>query len=231
MFSLCFLIAIICPPLADSPYGSISYSINTFPYLIRTQAMYTITCPPGQERRGISIFRVCTGDGRSIVGVWDGAAPVCAGWRCTDNIPYSMFILYNSGQSVFLSRQGITYTTNNSNILVTKIGSTDNTALTCHTKSTSCCTQGSGEWLGPSGQRIAENRNGFSLTRDYRVLRLLYRQGDIQAPLGRYCCRIPDGLGRMATICANLISELTINCPCVKLLLCVCDSQQHSMPF
>ena len=87
MFSFCFLIAIICPPLADSPYGLITYS-NTSPYLIRAQARYTITCPPGQETRGISIFRVCTGDGRSTVGVWDGAAPVCAGLRCTDNIPY-----------------------------------------------------------------------------------------------------------------------------------------------
>ncbi len=122
------------------------------------------------------------------------------------NVPsILLFIHNNSGQSVFLSRQGIIYTTNNSNILVTKIGSTDDTALTCHTKSTTCCTQGSGEWLFPSGQRIAENINGFYLTRGYQVLRLFYRQGDFQAPLGHYCCRIPDSLGRMASICANLI--------------------------
>ncbi len=140
-----------------------------------------------------------------------------------------LFILNNSGQSVFLSRQGVTYTTNNSNILVTRIGSTDDTALTCHTKSTNCCTQDSGEWLFPSGQRIPENRNGFSLTRGYQVLRLFYRQGDFQALLGRYCCRIPDGLGRMASICANLISELTINCVHALNYHCICDSQQHSM--
>ncbi len=125
--------------------------------------------------------------------------------------PILLFIHNNSGQSVFLSHQGITYTINNSNILMTRIGSTDDTALTCHTKSTSCCTQGSGEWLFPSGQRIAENRNGFSLTRGYQVLRL-YRRGNTQTPLGHYCCRIPDSLGKMASICANLIGELTINC-------------------
>ncbi len=100
---------------------------------------------------------------------------------------------------------------------MTKIGSTDDTALTCHTDSPTCCIQGSGEWLFPSGQRIAGNRNGFSLTRRYQVLRL-YHQGNTQTPLGRYCCRIPDGLGRMASICANLIVELTINCVHVLLM-------------
>ncbi|XP_064386521.1 uncharacterized protein LOC135335055 isoform X2 [Halichondria panicea] len=184
--------AIICPPVADSPYGSISYSPNTSPYLIGTNARYTVTCPPGQERRGDG-GRNCFGDGSSTMGAWTGTAPICA------------------GQSVFLSRQGITYTTNNSNILVTKIGSTDDTALTCHTDSPTCCIQGSGEWLFPSGQRIAENRNGFSLTRRYQVLRL-YRRGNTQTPLGHYCCRIPDSLGRMASICANLIAN-TIRCP------------------
>ncbi len=127
------------------------------------------------------------------------------------NVPiiiiFHALILNNSDQSVFLSRQGITYTANNSNILVTRIGSTDDSALTCHTKSTACCTQGSGEWLFPSGERIDENRNGFSLTRRYQVVSL-YRHGDIQTPLGRYCCRIPNGQGSMASICANLIGEL-----------------------
>ncbi len=38
-----------------------------------------ISCPEGTVKRGGNIVRTCTGDGSSAVGVWDGAAPVCAG--------------------------------------------------------------------------------------------------------------------------------------------------------
>ncbi len=79
MFSLFLVhvsIAIICPPL-DSPYGSISYSPNTSLHLIGTQAMQTLTCPPGEKSGGG--VRICMGDGRSTVGAWTGTAPICAG--------------------------------------------------------------------------------------------------------------------------------------------------------
>ncbi len=162
--------------------------------------------------------RICTGNGHSAVGVWSGVAPVCAGWQCT-----KVFLIFNysvSGQPLFLSFQGITYTKNDRNILVTRIGTTNDAFLTCHTDSTTCCrgvdngdpssSMGTGEWLFPNGTSIARNRvpgDGFYWNRYYQVLRL-YRQGDIQTPLGTYCCRIPDNSGEMRTFCANLIGDL-----------------------
>ena len=86
MFLLCLFIAIICPPLAYSPYGPISYSPNTSPYLFGTQATYTVPCPPGEERRGGDDLRICFGNGHSTVGMWTGTAPICAGWQCTMSV-------------------------------------------------------------------------------------------------------------------------------------------------
>ncbi len=118
-------------------------------------------------------------------------------------------------QPLFLSLQGISYTTNNSNILVTRIGSTNDTSLICHTNSTTCCRgihnpEGSnrfGEWVFPNGTSITQNSvtgSGFYSVRNLQAVRL-YRQGVIQTPLGTYCCSIPDSGGEIRTLCANLI--------------------------
>ena len=42
--------------------------------------MYTVVCPPGQERSGGDGVRICLGDGQTTVGAWTETAPVCAGW-------------------------------------------------------------------------------------------------------------------------------------------------------
>ncbi len=125
------------------------------------------------------------------------------------------------GQPVFLSLRGLSYATNNNNILVTRIGTTNDTSLTCHTDSTTCCRGvdngdpssliGTGEWLFPNGTSIVRNRvtgSGFYYTRFHQVLRL-YHQGDTdtQTPLGSYCCKIPDSGEEIRTFCANLIGE------------------------
>ncbi len=134
-----------------------------------------------------------------------------------------LYFLNNSsipGQPLFLSLQGVAYTTNNSNILVTRIETTNYTSLTCHTDSPTCCRGmdnpdgniGFGEWLFPNGMEIARNRvtsSGFYWVRNLKAVRL-YRQGDIQTPLGTYCCRIPDSGGVLRTVCANLTSEFTV---------------------
>ena len=122
-------------------------------------------------------------------------------------------------QGVFLSFQGTTYTTNNSNIVLTRIETTNDTSLTCHTDSTTCCRavdsssgMGTGEWLFPNVTSIVRRKrlprpgDGFYYTRFHQALRL-YRNNDIQTPLGTYCCRIPDSGGVLRTICANLIGE------------------------
>ncbi len=99
---------------------------------------------------------------------------------------------------------------------------TNDTSLTCHTDSITCCrgvdngdpssTMGNGEWLFPNGTIIVRNKfagSGFYYTRFHQVLRL-HRQGDIQTPLGTYCCRLPDSGGEMRTFCANLVGELFV---------------------
>ena len=98
---------------------------------------------------------------------------------------------------------------------------TDDTCLTCHTDSTTCCrgddnpveSNGFGQWLFPNITEIARRNSitgsGFYWRRDYQVVRL-FRQGDIQTPVGRYCCRIPDCTGEMRTFCAKIIGKL--NC-------------------
>ncbi len=69
---------------------------------------------------------------------------------------------------------------------------------------------GTGEWLFPNGTSVVRRKrvpgDEFYYTRFHQAIRL-YRQGDIQTPLGTYCCRIPDSGGEMRTVCANLIGE------------------------
>ncbi len=125
----------------------------------------------------------------------------------------------SSGIPVFISVGEIMYFTNNSNVTVTRIGPANQSSLNCHTDSPTCCrgvhkepssSMGTGEWLFPNGTSIVHKRvsgdDGFYYTRFYQVLRL-YRQGDIQAPPGTYCCRIPDSGGVNRTFCANLVGE------------------------
>ncbi len=71
---------------------------------------------------------------------------------------------------------------------------------------------GFGEWLFPNGTMITENRvtGGMYWVRKFQTGRL-YRQGDIQNPLGTYCCRIPNRHGDVVSVCANLTGEFTIN--------------------
>ena len=120
-------------------------------------------------------------------------------------------------QTVFLSLGGTKYFANNTPIILTSVGPTVDTALNCHTDSTTCCrgmnnphgSNGLGEWVFPGGSRIAQNTvtsDGFFWKREYQAV-VLYRQGDIQTPLGSYCCTIPDSYGSMRTFCANLVGK------------------------
>ncbi len=121
-------------------------------------------------------------------------------------------------QSVYLSLGNTNYFNNNTDIIVTRIRATNDSSLTCHTDLTSCCrpihnnnsNMGMGDWLFPDAEhvlnRMDADSTNFYRVRYHQVIRL-YRQGDIQAPLGSYCCRILDGTGEMRTFCANLVGE------------------------
>ncbi len=118
----------------------ITYHHETPPFSYGTQATYSISCPPELERSGGDDERTCTANGRSDVGVWSGATPICAGLQCTCCVyKVETCSLVYIARGLFLSFQGTTYTTNNSNILLTRIYSTNDTSLTCHTDSTTCC--------------------------------------------------------------------------------------------
>ena len=61
----------------------------------------------------------------------------------------------------------------------------------------------------PDGSKITKNNvtsDGFYWIRYHKAV-TLYRQGNIQAPLGSYCCRIPDRHEAMRTFCANLVGN------------------------
>ncbi len=129
-------------------------------------------------------------------------------------------VYLHAGIPVFFSIGEKKYFSNNSNVTVTRIGPADESSLNCHTDSTACCrgvdnktsSVGTGEWLFPNGTSIVRRQrvpgDGFYYTRFHQVIRL-YRQGDIQFPLGTYCCRLPDSDGVMRTFCANLTGELS----------------------
>lgn len=65
---------ILCPPLPELVGGVITYSSDTFD--VGTTA--THACEEGFSLVGDAI-RVCTGDGSSVVGEWNGTAPECSG--------------------------------------------------------------------------------------------------------------------------------------------------------
>ncbi len=127
-------------------------------------------------------------------------------------------LLFPTAQKVYLSHGNTHYYANNTAIIISRIMTTNDTSLTCHTDSTTCCRGvdkepssniGTGEWLFPNGTYIVQNNvtgSGFYYTRFHQVLRL-YRQSNVQTPLGTYCCRIPDTSKVMRTFCANFISE------------------------
>lgn len=122
---------------------------------------------------------------------------------------------------VFLSFQGVAYTTQHSNILATRIGSTHDASVTCHTNLTVCCRSidinqdmGLGEWKSPNKMVIPRRRNstsGLFMTRHEQVVRL-HRRQDIDIQLGEYCCNIPNSDMNIVEICTNLIGKL-INVP------------------
>ena len=211
--------AITCPRLPDHNQTSISYSPDTIPpFPFGTRAMYTINCPEGMESSGGDDMRTCT-DGIKAVGVWSGTAPTCTGMHFLHIILYrSLLFFFPTARKVYLSHGNTHYYANNTAIIISSIMTTNDTSLICHTDSTTCCrgvdkdpssSMGNGEWLFPNGNENTENSvtgSGFYWIRYYQVLRL-YRQGDIQTPLGTYCCRIPDSGGEMRTFCAILIGE------------------------
>ena len=106
----------------------------------------------------------------------------------------------------------------NSLVAIDTIGDTTETALTCRTNSTICCTgqdnpnsaNGLGDWLFPNGTVVTRNQDITDSDTDllYSVgdtgaLRL-HRRGSVSGLTGSYCCVIPDNTGVDVTFCVQL---------------------------
>ena len=110
------------------------------------------------------------------------------------------------------------YAANNSQVAIDTIGDTTETALTCRTDSTICCTgqdnlnsaNGLGDWLFPNGTVVTRrlditdsNTDLLYSVGDTGTLRL-HRRGSVSGLTGSYCCVIPDNTGKDVTFCVQL---------------------------
>ena len=109
---------------------------------------------------------------------------------------------------VYLSLNG-TFLTNNSNVLITDIGTTSQ-PLVCTTDRRPCCrgTNANGEWLFPNnGSHVPLMSVATSFFRnreDNGEVNLLRLNSDVMAPTGKFCCRVLDATSSDKTVCANI---------------------------
>ena len=121
---------------------------------------------------------------------------------------------------VYVSVGSTNYAVINSQVAIDTIRDTTETALTCSTDSTICCTaqdnpnsaSGFGYWLFPNGTAVTSlrildvNESDTDLlysVGDTGALRL-YRRGSVSGPTGSYCCVIPDNTGVIQAFCVQL---------------------------
>ncbi len=119
---------------------------------------------------------------------------------------------------VYVSMGTTNYAAMNSQVAIETIGDTAETALTCRTDSTICCTgrdnpnsaSGLGDWLLPNGTVVVRiqditdsDTDVLYRSRDTGALRL-HRRGSVSGPTGSYCCVIPDNTGVDVTFCVQL---------------------------
>ncbi|XP_064386456.1 uncharacterized protein LOC135334989 [Halichondria panicea] len=211
--------AAICPDLIVPTNGVVIYSPATTTRLEGTMA--TQICLNGYVPSTTSTAtRVCRAD-----RLWSGAAVTC-------QLP-----------PVYVSMGTTNYAVMNSQVAIDTIGDTTETALTCRTDSTICCTgqdnpnspNGLGDWLLPNGTSVTRNQDITDSdtdllyrSRDTGSLRL-HRRGSVSGPTGSYCCVIPDNTGVDVTFCVQLVTEVITTSPPIttstaESSLCQCDN-------
>ena len=92
-----------------------------------------------------------------------------------------------------------------------------NTGLQCITDRRPCCStqpNRQGDWLFPDGTTVpgtAQNPTTFYRNRgDDGTVNLNRLSANVMTPTGLFCCVIPDSVGDMQRLCAN-IGELGMN--------------------
>ncbi|XP_064386228.1 complement receptor type 1-like isoform X2 [Halichondria panicea] len=197
-----------CPDLTVPTNGVIIYSSSTAPHRPRGTVV-TQSCLNGYVPSTTSTAtRVCRAE-----RLWSGSALTC-------QLP-----------PVYVSVGTTNYAVMNSQVAIDTIGDTTETALTCRTDSTICCTgqdnpnsaNGLGYWLLPNGTVVTRKLDITDSDTDllYSVgdtdaLRL-HRRGSVSGPTGSYCCVIPDSTGVIQAFCVQLASTDESS-------LCQCDN-------
>ena len=95
--------------------------------------------------------------------------------------------------SLHLSLNGSTYTTNNTVVLMDRIGDTLN-ALECVSDLRGCCQNPNrGQWLYPNGTQVPTNNAGYGFYRNRGSMGQVFlrRRSHITSPTGTYCCQVP----------------------------------------
>ena len=92
-------------------------------------------------------------------------------------------------------------------MVISDVGSTDGSALLCHTNYIRPGTHSEGDWFAPNGTRINEDDvKGFTRNRDPKVVRLK-RTTTGPPPEGMYWCSIDDAAGTPQTIYVGLYNH------------------------
>ena len=139
---------------------------------------------------------------------------------------------------MYLSLNGVIIP-NHGLVWISDIGSTDNTALLCHTNRPASGSRSGGDWYAPDGTRVTLTAvPGFRRNRDPMVVRLLRNNYNNYTPMeGIYDCVIEDstftphavyvGLynsgGGKCTIVSKFLSKLDIYCCRQSLCVSWCD--------
>ena len=123
---------------------------------------------------------------------------------------------------VYLSLNGRVYA-NNSLIPITEIEETDpdsglNEGLQCITDRMPCCRLGfqTGEWymytgVGRTMVPGLSSTVSFYRSRGYDDGTVnLNRPSSVTMPTGLFCCKVPDAISVIYTVCANISMEVTI---------------------
>ncbi len=142
---------------------------------------------------------------------------------------------------VYVSMGTTNYAVMNSQVAIDTIEDTTETALTCRTDSTICCTGqdnpnaiGLGDWVFPNGTAIKRrlditdsDTDILYRSRDTGVLRL-HRRGSVSGPTGSYCCVIPDNTGVTRAFCVQLGKYKLCSHPVtIIIVLCFSGSSHH----
>ena len=113
---------------------------------------------------------------------------------------------------VYLSLKGEVYA-NNSAIPITEIGETNttsNTALQCIADRRPCCQTPPtrfGEWYFPDGTTVPVQGSAMTFYRnrgDNGIINLNRINTNIISPTGLFCCEMPDAIGVIYRVCANI---------------------------